>query len=62
MSQDRDNSRFDTRIIEHGIRRGTLKPAEVNTFLQDLPDDAEHAVDANVRFTTPFGDKHRRRR
>jgi|JI8StandDraft_1071087.scaffolds.fasta_scaffold839040_1 hypothetical protein len=59
---DQAEYRFDARVIDHAIRRGSLTRQEVNTFLAELPDEAEHGVESNVKFISSFADKRSPRR
>lgn len=54
-----DEFKFDARILQHQLRRGKIDPAEVEAYLASLPDEAEEAVESQVRFTTPYADRAR---
>lgn len=49
--------RFDLRLIEQRIRRGTVTADEYKKFLEALPDDADHGEPCKVQFVASFGDK-----
>lgn len=46
---DTDKS-YDTRMIRHQMRRQKIDLVELEKHLAKLPDDAEHAVETDVRF------------
>ncbi|HMV68573.1 MAG TPA: hypothetical protein PKA64_17110 [Myxococcota bacterium] len=56
------DTRFDVRVIEHAIRRGTLTRAEVDAELATLDDEAEFAVESSVRFHAGVADRGSRGR
>lgn len=35
--------RFDSRVIERNVQRGTTKSEDYEKFLKDLPDESENA-------------------
>lgn len=53
---------FDVRVVEHQARKHQLDRDAYNAWLAALPDEAEHAVESSVRFSTPYADKVRRAR
>lgn len=55
-------SRFDVRVIDHAIRRGSITRAEVAAHREGLQDDAEHAVESTVKFSSHIAEKSPRRR
>jgi len=67
MPQTNDPTLFDTRVIHHHLRRGSLTPEQLAEHLAALPDDAEHGEPTVTRFTTrgsaprstPAGDAER---
>lgn len=38
-----DNKKFDTRIIERNLERGSITPKEAEKQAKDLPDDSDNA-------------------
>ncbi len=38
------DKKFDVRVVERGVQRGTLSAEEVKKFVESLPDDAENGV------------------
>lgn len=47
---NREDELFDTRLTRHLLRRQSLDPKALAKRLEELPDDAAHAVDTEVRF------------
>jgi hypothetical protein len=56
------NQKFDVRVVEHQVRKNQLDRAAYDAWIAALPDEAEHAVESSVRFSTPYADKVRRAR
>jgi hypothetical protein len=56
------SEQFDTRVVEHRVRRYQHDKAAYEAWLASLPDDAEHASESNVRFTSPYAEKYKRAR
>ena len=52
MSQD--DPRLDVRVLEFHLRRGTLTREEYDKVLSGLPDEADEAVETQVRFAANF--------
>jgi hypothetical protein len=57
--KSQDDLQFDVRILAHQIRRGMITQAEIDARVAALPDEAEEAVESQVRFTTPYADRLR---
>jgi len=43
LSDATEAKKFDTRVVERNVARGTTKSEELERFSKDLPDDAENA-------------------
>ncbi len=52
-----DDIRFDTRVMEHALRRGKITREEIATHLAELPDEAGEGQESVVPFTTPYADR-----
>jgi len=50
----REDMRFDVRTQKHRLRRGEISHDELASFLTDLPDEAEEAVETDTRFESLF--------
>jgi hypothetical protein len=55
----KDDFQFDVRILAHRLRRGQLTQAEIDAHKASLPDEADEAVESQIRFTTPYADRAR---
>ena len=53
----RTDMRFDTRTLAHRMRRGEISRKELEAHLEELPDDAEEAIEAVTPFVTSSGDR-----
>ncbi len=53
----RKDMRFDTRTQKHRLRRGEIAVKELDEHLAALPDESEEAVEASVKFTSPYEDR-----
>lgn len=51
------NEQFDSRTIEHLIRRGQVSREDWAKHLADLPDDADEGAQTQVRFTDSYARK-----
>jgi len=56
----RQDMRFDTRSLKHRLRRSEVTLTELNTHLDELPDDAEEVAQTEVTFSSPYEDRHYR--
>ena len=54
MTEERKPEDYDVRVRNYNLRRGRISHKEVNSFLEGLPDDAEHAVDTETHWATPY--------
>jgi len=54
----RTDMRFDVRTLDHRLRRGELTKKELEEHLDDLPDEAEEAVEAVTPFVASFEDRN----
>ena len=45
-----EDMRYDVRTLAYRKRRGELSKEEVEKYLADLPDDAEHGEPTETRF------------
>ena len=52
--------RFDTRTLKHRLRRKEISPEELDQHLEALPDEAEELVEVEVRFSSPYEERHHR--
>ncbi len=43
-----DEKKFDTRVAQRNIERGLLKPEDLKSFVEKLPDDAESATYVSI--------------
>jgi hypothetical protein len=48
---------YDVRIVPHVLRRGGLSREQLQAHLDQLPDDAAEAEEANVRFQPVRGQR-----
>lgn len=58
MPSPNDSILFDTRVIQHHLRHGTLTPEQLAEHLANLPDDAEHGEPTTTRLV-PRGSAQR---
>lgn len=54
---DKMDMRYDSRVIQHALRRQSLTHEEVRAHMASLPDDADEAEECEVTFSTPFADR-----
>lgn len=47
---DKDPTLFDTRVIQHHLRRGSLTAEQLAEHLANLPDEAEHGEPTTTQF------------
>lgn len=45
---------FDVRVVNYHLRRRTVSTDEYRDFLASLPDDADEAVETEVRFDNTY--------
>jgi hypothetical protein len=50
----REDMRFDIRTQKHRLRRGEITHDSLAEFLEQLPDEAEEAVETDTRFESLF--------
>jgi hypothetical protein len=48
LSNASEAKKFDTRVVERNISRGTAQQDDYEKFLQELPDDAENAETISI--------------
>lgn len=58
MPNPNDPTLFDTRVIQHHLRHGSLTPEQLAEHLAALPDDAEHGEPTTTRLV-PRGSAQR---
>jgi hypothetical protein len=54
----REDMKFDVRSLKHRLRRGELKPADVQAHLSTLPDEAAEAEPTRTEFSARRGEKN----
>ena len=54
MANPSDEKRYDVRLIEARIRRGSINHGDYRRFLESLPDDAENGEPSRVTFVDTF--------
>lgn len=60
MAEQFDDRRFDVRMIEARIRRGTVTPDEYKKFLDALPDEAAEGEPSKVQFLANFASRYQK--
>jgi len=45
---------FDTRVVRYHLRTGDISPEAYQEYLDSLPDDAEEAVEVEVKFDNAY--------
>jgi len=61
MSNNAEERRFDVRLIESRVRRGTVTAEEYKKFLDSLPDDSDNAEHCKAQFSPSFAAAHYRK-
>ncbi|MBX2798455.1 MAG: hypothetical protein KTR31_12315 [Myxococcales bacterium] len=54
----RKDMRYDTRTVKHRLRRGEYAPADLDSHLSELPDEAEEFEETTVQFSRSFEERH----
>jgi hypothetical protein len=50
----KSDPRLDVRVVNFHLRAGNVSHEDYNSYLNDLPDDAEEGVEVEVRFDNAF--------
>ena len=54
----RTDMKFDVRTLDHRVRRGEITKKELEEHLDELPDEADEAVEAVTPFVSSFEDRN----
>ena len=49
-----EDIKHDVRLVRHHLRRNLINQKDVDSHLESLPDDAEHAEETETRFVGHF--------
>lgn len=56
----RDDMKFDVRALNHRLRRGEIDPADVQKYLEGLPDEAAETEPTKTQFVATFEERNYR--
>jgi len=57
MTDERKPEDYDVRVQRYNLRCGRISRDQVASFLENLPDDSEHAVETETHWATPYEDR-----